>query len=436
MLQQRRSYYSLADLPADQSGSEAGLLWPTVGSQSVNEAIPQTLASIPVSRFSDGLRGNLVHPLAPLGLSPDRDTENFAGAKLRTAFVQGLNAFGDSAQIDAPIAFTVGNEIKPVRPGRPIKRHQLDTEYERIRMWPPVQIDLPRFKATTGVPQRLGDLFKSPGLEDRMMEVIVAGKAMMGGADWYDTDEIRKKFVRAFGHNAGTVAFYDFMKFVAVASPGSDVGTSIRNASRNFNMFRRGEPLPEVGDEVPPPYGHRWAGLLRRLAKVVAEEGELDPVRYPKITSFFENLAGNRTPVTIDIHALRLPAMLARDENFLKHKYREKFRRGEISMDEAVANPSYWRNPYPNEYGPLEQFYKKLAERANMLPAEAQGAAWLGGGDITGLKSMKFNTFMEHFNDRIRRTSEKWGLSEEEVWDKLISGEIDLVSREGQKNIV
>ena len=71
---------------------------------------------------------------------------------------------------------------------------------------------------------------------------------MMGGNSWYDANWLRDKFVNELGHNAGTVAFYNLLDFIAATSPGSDVGTNIRNATYYFNKFRRGDPLPEVGD--------------------------------------------------------------------------------------------------------------------------------------------------------------------------------------------
>lgn len=441
---QERLPYRLADLPTDPNQSyspfaQTALAMPRTvlnGSDIDHlEMVPPTLASIGAS-FSRGLGqpGGYL-PAFPDGFEPSA-RENPGRGSFRTAFLQGIGVVGDAAQ-SGSIGFTVGNEIKPIRPGEPIRRHKLDEERDQWRTWPPVQLDLfdvPRFMPPQGVPQRVIDLVNKPGLEDQMMEAIAAGRTMMGGANWYDTDPLRKRFVDAYGHNAGTAAFYDFMKFIAVTSPGSDVGTNIRNATHYFNRFRRGDPMPEVGEEVPKPYGHRWANLLNRLAKMVAEGKELNPIRYPKIRSMYENLIGNYIPVTVDIHALRLPAMLARDANFLKRKYREKLKRGEISMDDAVANPSYWRNPYPNELPAIEQFYKKLGERANILPSEAQSAAWLGGGHITGLKSGEFRIFMEHFDDRIRRTAEKWGLSEEEVWKRFFEDSLDLVSLDGQRN--
>ena len=181
----------------------------------------------------------------------------------------------------------------------------------------------------------------------------------------------------------------------------------------------------------PNPYGHWLAELHQKLAKGVAGGG-LDPIQYPKITSFAENLKGNNKPVTVDMHALRLPAMLARDANFLRREYREKLQRGELSMDEAVAHPAYWRNPYPNEYAAIEAFYKELATRANLSPAEAQAAAWIGGGHITGLRSRLYKSFKEFFDDRIRRTAKDKGLSEDDVWRLFLRGELDLVRFDGQ----
>lgn len=419
-----RPPYSLANLLADMPASDA------------NESYsPLALASLP--RVTGDL-GAINLPLATL--APGRFEASTGGdpdrGRIHTAFLSGLGVVSDAADSD-PFGFTIGNEIKPIKPGQPVRRYQLDEERDSWRMWPPRQLDLfdvPRLLPPHGAPQRIIDLFNTPGLEDKTLEAIEEGRKMMGGTSWYDTEPIRKRFVDAYGHNAGTAAFYDFAKFIAVTSPGSDVGTNIKRATRYFNIFRRGDPMPKDGDDVPEGYGHRWSYLLNRLAKMVAEGRGLNPSRYPKISSMYENLTGNHTPVTVDMHALRLPAMLARNPNFLKREYREKLESGEISMDDAIANPKYWRNPYPNEIPFIEQFYKRLGVRANLPPDQAQAAAWLGGGDITGLKSGAFKTFMEHFDDRIRRTAIRDGVSEEEVWDRFIKGEIDLAFLDGSPN--
>jgi hypothetical protein len=173
-----------------------------------------------------------------------------------------------------------------------------------------------------------------------------------------------------------------------------------------------------------------------RLLTILVTSGALDPILYPKITSYSENLKRNELPVTNDIHALRLPAILARAADFLKREYREKLRAGRLSLNEAIAHPAYWRGPYPNEYPALEQFYKQLAARANLTPRGAQGGAWVGGGHITGVRANGLWTFKQQFEDRIRRTAVKEGLSEEEVWDMFIDGKLDLVLNEGQPNSV
>jgi hypothetical protein len=428
-----RSAYSLADLPAD--------LWSGDGNEfdSPSErTMLLQLRGIDLPRTTLGSFGTSWSPVSENldeyspAFSEQSAGENAGRGKLRTAFVQGLGVVGDAATSN-PIGFAIGNDIKPIRPGHLIQRFEPEKEPgQRHHMWPPVQIDLPRFNAPQGAPQRIIDLINKSGLEDLVMQAIGAGRTMMGDANWYDTEWLRERFLEELGYKAGAATFDDFLPFIAATSPGSDVGTNIRNATRYFNKFRRGEDL---GGDNPNPYGSWLADLHKKLAKAAAER-RLDPLRQPKITSFAENLAGNHEPVTVDIHALRLLAMLARDANFLKREYKELLTRGELSMDEAVANPSYWRNPYANEYPTLEQFYKKLATRAKLSPAEAQAAAWLGGGHITGLKSNRFKSFRDHFEDRINRTAKDKGLSVEEVWRGFLRGELDLVLLDGQPNAI
>ena len=395
-----------------------------------------TLASLGTS-WSPSLGHDVLDGPA-FGHSEDQDMlRNFSGRPIQTAFLQGSSVIGDAIRSAPSLVEKVSDdEIEPIRPGRTVQRKPLDAKPSEKRLWRPFQFELPHYEAPEGVPERINRLLNKPGLDQQMVQVIGAGKAMMNGADWYDTDFLRDRLVKRYGENEGTSIFQQFMDFIAATSPGSDVGTNIRNASFYFNKVRRGEPLPNSSTNNPYPYGH-WLGDQHiALLGMLLMSGALDPILYPKITSFSQSLRRNELTPVIDIHALRLPAMLARAADFLKKEYREKVENRTLSMDEAVAHPSYWRGPYPNEIGPLRQLYKDLAPEVELTPVETQGGAWVGGGHITGVRSNGLWTFKQHFEDRIRRTAKKWGLTEEQVWDLFLDNKLDLVLHDGAQNPV
>jgi hypothetical protein len=303
------------------------------------------------------------------------------------------------------------------------------------------QLDLPRYIPPRGIPQRTLDVTNDRGVRDKMLEVISAGRAL-GGETWFNTQPLRQKFVEELGEELGNAAFRDYIHFVAAASPRSEVGQSVRNGSYYYGRNMRGEGMPAVGDHNPYPYGH-FAQVFHQInAGRVAGAG-WDPLRNPKASSFAENLLGNYAPVTVDMHAFKLPAILAQDPRFLQTAFRvnkEAPKQNiqamvlskELPMNEALRHPTWWQaQPRSNEYGAWEQYYKGLAREAGLLPAQAQAAAWQGGGKITGLASDNSKPFIRFVEDRINLTAEKTGMDPKDVRARFIRGEMPLLSMGG-----
>jgi len=245
------------------------------------------------------------------------------------------------------------------------------------------------------------------------------------------------------GPDKGDKMFRKFMDFVAATSPRSEVGANVRNASYYFTRHASGQGLPEVGEKNPQPYGHVAQQLHQLNAQRVTGEG-WDPLNNPKPASFAQNLMGNQEPATIDTHAFRLPAMLAKDPRFLetafkankeapKQNPRNMVESGEISLEDALNRPAFWQaQPKANEYGAMEQFYKRLAQEHGITPAQAQAAAWVGGGHMTGLASDESKPFMRFLQDRIMKTAADTNMDPRDVLKKFIRGEAPLRASGGQ----
>jgi hypothetical protein len=175
---------------------------------------------------------------------------------------------------------------------------------------------------------------------------------------------------------------------------------------------------------------------------MVRSEDGWDPSKNPKPRSFVENLSGNQRPVTVDTHATRLPATIARDPRWLALSLKTEkdvppispkgmLDRGEISMDEALERPAFWDAiPKKTEYGALERLYQDIARKKGMSPAQAQASAWVGGAESTGMQSGA-DPFLKVFEDRVRITAEKTGEPPEAVLRRFIRGEISLYNRGG-----
>jgi hypothetical protein len=299
------------------------------------------------------------------------------------------------------------------------------------------QFDLPRNIPPRGVPARVVDVTNDPGVRQKMLETIDAGREM-GGANWYNTEPLRLEFTRELGEDAGNQAFRKYMDYVAATSPRSDVGTNVRNASYYYQRDVGGLGVPVVGDKNPQPYGHMAQRLHQMNAQRVESQG-WDPLNNPKPASFVENLVGNQQPVTVDTHAFRLPAIVAEDPRFLETAYQTAkdapkqniqaaVKSGEIAMPDAATKPAYWQAmPKDNEYAAMERYYQGLGKELGLTPAQTQASAWVGGGNLTGLASDETKPFLGFFEDRVNKTAQARGMEPREVLQRFIRGQMPLL---------
>lgn len=353
-------------------------------------------------------------------------------------------AGGAGAAVMTPEEAEAGKTDAIVRAARkviPAERPAL-FDYSRLGDVPHVrQFDLPRNEPPRGVPSRVLDMINNQNVRDEMLKTVEQGN-QMGGSRWYNADPLREKFVEQFGLDRGEEAFRKYMDFVAATSPRSEVGANVRNASYYYNRAMSGQGMPAVGDRNPQPYGHMAQRLHQMNAERVSGAG-WDPLNNPKPASFVENLVGNQSPVTVDTHAFRLPAIIARDPRFLetafqvdktapKQNIAKMIESGEISMDDAANRAAYWQaQPKANEYAAMERYYKSLGQELGLTPAQTQAAAWVGGGARTGLKSDESKPFLRFVEDRIYKTADERNMDPQDVMRLFVRGEMPLYASGG-----
>ena len=315
------------------------------------------------------------------------------------------------------------------------------------------QFDLPRKQpAPVGSPRgavsgHVSEIVGNKAVRAQLLDTIRKG-LKMGAGNWYDTAPLRKAFVTELGPQEGEAAFNQFVKMLGPTSALSDVAGNIRQASNYYSQARSGRTDPFVlkrsgleSYEVPPPdYGSTAQQNMMENVDKLREGGGLSSIDNPKIASFIQNLLGNWNPATIDRHAMRLMGMLTKDPRWLKQGPLSKtdpfnpaaeVAAGRLSMDEAAANQMYWQEaPDPKDYGALEQMWIEMAKEAGVSPAEAQAAAWIGGGQTTGVQSEGLS-FIDVLKDRIRRTSIRDNVPPDEVLRRFIRGEMTLAELTG-----
>jgi len=312
-------------------------------------------------------------------------------------------------------------------------------DYSRIRDVPDVkQFDLPRYDPPRGVSERVEDLVKNKRVQNQMLDYIQKGKDINAETFYYN-EPLRQAFIDELGKKEGPKGFQRYMDYVAATSPRSDVETNARNASYYYMLEKQGLPVPPQGGVNPQPYGHMAQNLHRENAEKIRSGEYFNVVNNPKPLSFSQNLQGNFAPVTVDAHAFKLPAMLARDPNFIAGSIKlekgqptinpsKMLESGEITMKDALQRPVYWASkPNPNEYGAMEQYYKRLAAEAGMTPAQVQAAAWAGGGKLTGLESVAGDPFMRSVENRAIKTAAERGISPAEALSQMMRGKAPLL---------
>lgn len=302
-----------------------------------------------------------------------------------------------------------------------------------LRQTPNVpQFDLPRFNPPKGVSQRVQDLIANPDVRSQMLDGMRRG--MDVGAPWYNAQPAIQPAIDALGsEQAGRSAFARLQDFMGATSNVNPVPQNMRTASYYYWREKNGLPPPAIGDPTPEPYGAMAQKTHQANVQKLSEGGEgYDPVNNPKPPSFAQGLQGNYAPVAIDRHAFKAPAMLSQDPRFLTSSAQKDLKAGNLTMADAVQDPSLWADmPNANEYPALEQYYKSLADELGVAPAQAQAAGWVGHGDLTGLKTEDTATWLQLWQNRINNTAMRTGMSPQEAESGFWQGKHPLLTGGG-----
>jgi hypothetical protein len=188
-------------------------------------------------------------------------------------------------------------------------------------------------------------------------------------------------------------------------------------------------------------------GTQYRAYRDIQGGNPLDPEERPKRARFDANLGGNQQPVTVDKHNMRLIGMLSRDPEFLntqieadvnypslgikegdKINFREAYKSGRFTMDQLIEVPAAWKDvPETQHYGALERFQQELAKEMGLSPAQLQAALWVGGGRVTGLRSLP-TSFMGAFEQRLQKTAAERGGTPQKALLDFVRGKKPLLT--------
>ena len=247
----------------------------------------------------------------------------------------------------------------------------------------------------------------------------------------------------------------DLSNNIAATSPRTVVESNLQNATLVMAKENQGIPFREViGPGTLRPDGTKGisekgyplmtgkGGIHGILLDDVAETGSMNVSKNPKPSNFGANLAGNRSGVTVDTHAIRGTLMTlnqmtpgAVPDGFILPKFRQQY-----ADDPSVLTPdmiddtlgSQKVGPKGNtidlqtEYPVFADIWHDAAGKLGVDPAEVQSMGWFGFGDETNLGSAQ-KTPVDIFNERLSVTAQVMGVSLDDAAKAVFNRKIPLL---------
>jgi len=277
---------------------------------------------------------------------------------------------------------------------------------------------------------------------------------------FYHLGPVKRKLLDMGYGEAEVDDFLDeFAKAYAAFSPRTPTTPNLLNAFLAMAKRRQGYDLrsvlgPGAGPGTVVEKGYPMMGIHIEGFDRVMNEG-WNRMANPKPATFNENILGNHSLATVDVHATKAPLLIANDINpgslpaeWIEPRFRDAYRENPESLThnmlaEGMTSQAL-RDEAGNivadravmEYESLSKIYDNIAEKLNISPAEAQALAWFNYGQRTGLRS-ELGSLVDLLNQRIDITaqvmSETIGdvVTPEDVVRGLMNREIPLLTLVG-----
>jgi len=350
-------------------------------------------------------------------------------------------------------------KLKPAERVQPSGKNKLfDTSpqsYEKIET-EQKDIAVPRNTVSNIMPLR-NRTQKVVNMSDQIAEVLAKRMEPVKGTNvqfFYHTGPLIAKAVSmGIPKEKAIESLKKFALNYAVTSPRTMTEQNLRNASLvsvKENLNKSLDTLIGPGGEGVNEKGYPMminpGGIHKKLIDD-KNAGTLDVNTNPKPISFAENVSGNLEPVTVDTHAIRavfdamneidpgsVPIDFIGGKTAKKTKeFQEMYKKDPSSLNVAnmindtLASQMIDGKSMQTEYSVFVDIYKKVAEKGQVRPAEAQSLSWFANGDKTGLASEP-KTVVDLIDDRVDVTAQVLKKSKEEVFKKFFEGSIPLLA--------
>lgn len=231
----------------------------------------------------------------------------------------------------------------------------------------------------------------------------------------------------------------------AVTSPRTHTTQNLQNASivsakqtANIPMTKIVGPGGDGINEKGYPMMIGPTGIHKKLIDQSAI-GELNINTNPKPFSFAENVTGNLEPSTVDTHNIRAILLTMNDIEpgslpieWIKKTKQAEYKKNPSALDSLDIDDNFKTQMVNGqkskpEYGIFHEVNKKVGERLNIKPAEAQALTWFNFGDRTNLLSEP-KTIIELLEERIDVTSQLTKKPKDQVFKEFFTGTSPLLS--------
>lgn len=253
----------------------------------------------------------------------------------------------------------------------------------------------------------------------------------------------------------------EFAKAYAAFSPRTPTTQNLLNATLAMAKRRQGFDVRDILGEGTGGVSERGYGMMvgptgthGRLWDNLIEEGQFNRMSNPKPATFNDNILGNHSLATVDVHATKAPLLIANDINpgslpdeWIKPEFRQAYRDDPQSLTHSMLDNGMISSELFDDagnviadravmdYEPLSKIYDNIAEELDISPAEAQALAWFNYGKRTGLKSTP-GSLVDLLNERIDITSQVIQISPEDVMRGLMDRRIPLLTLLGGSMMV
>lgn len=250
----------------------------------------------------------------------------------------------------------------------------------------------------------------------------------------------------------------DFAQNFAATSPRTKVEENLRNATSAMAKQAAGIPHrqivgPGTATNGVPGLSERGypmmtggGGIHGQLLDDVHGGSGIDMNTNTKPANFGANMAGNRSGVTVDTHAIRGTLQTLNElspgsvpDGFIMPQHREAYWSDPTTLTpdmiadtvgSQMIGPKGARYKAQTEYPVFADIFHEAADILGVSPAEAQSMAWFGLGGDTNLGSMP-KTVADSFDERLNVTAKALNISPEMARQMVFQRKIPLLAAGG-----